>query len=61
MRTTCQKYYLNLEEDPESNDKNEDYKASSPCLLDRIEESFHWLIPTFFLPSPALSMLTSLT
>jgi hypothetical protein len=37
-------YCLHLEEDPESNDKNEGYKVSGHCLLDGIEEGFHLLV-----------------
>lgn len=34
-------YYLNLEDDPESDDENEDYQKGSLSLLDGMEERFH--------------------
>lgn len=34
-------YYRNLEEDPESDDENEDYKEGSLSLIDGMEERFH--------------------
>jgi hypothetical protein len=47
-------YYLNLEEDPESDDENENYKDSSRSLIDGMEERFHRSIPMSF---PAYSSL----
>ena len=44
-------YYLNLEEDPESDDENEDYKDSSRNLIDGMEERFRRSVPTSFLPA----------
>lgn len=34
-------YYLNLEDDPESDDEIEDYKDNSLCLIDGIEHRFY--------------------
>jgi hypothetical protein len=34
-------YYRNIEEDPESDDENEDYKDGSLSLIDGIEERFN--------------------
>jgi hypothetical protein len=34
-------YYCNMEEDPESDDENKDYKEGSLSLIDGIEERFN--------------------
>ena len=42
-------YYRSLEDDPESNDEDEDYKDSSRNLIDGMEDRFHRSGPSSFL------------
>jgi hypothetical protein len=41
-------YYRNLEEEPESDDEDEDYKGGSLSLISGMEERFHRWAPVFF-------------
>lgn len=54
-------YYRNLEEDPESDDENEDYKEGSLSLIDGMEERFDRCTHLPSLPSSAhIANLTNL-